>query len=91
MKRTIASRFGKIPTESVRRRIFRFSHPVRLFDQTCCQTPVGNWMDARMSALAASKCSLASGSVVGGVVQQPSEQSLDTGRVELVVPSGAWP
>ncbi|ODT10233.1 MAG: hypothetical protein ABS61_09220 [Microbacterium sp. SCN 70-18] len=51
----IASRLGKIPTLSVRRRISRLRRSLGLLDQICCQRPSGNPVNARMSARAASR------------------------------------
>ena len=61
-RRVMASRLGKIPTESVRRRISRLRRSLGLFDQIWAQRPSGNRVKARMSARAVSRCSCASGS-----------------------------
>jgi len=53
---------GKIPTESVRRRISRFSLSLGLFDQICAQMSFGNPVNARMSERAPSRCSATAGS-----------------------------
>jgi hypothetical protein len=50
----IASRLGKISTESVRRRISRVNRSWGLLDQICCQSPSENRVKARTSARAAS-------------------------------------
>ena len=59
----MASRLGKMPTLSVRRRISRLSRSLGLLDQICDQRPSGNSVNARMSARAVSRCSNASGSL----------------------------
>lgn len=58
----IASRVGKIPTESVRRRISRFRRSVGLFDQIWVHTSLGNVVNASTSARACSRCSATAGS-----------------------------
>ena len=62
-RRMIALRLGNMPTESVRRRISRLRRSFGLFDQIYFQSPSGNSVNARMSALAASRCLNASASL----------------------------
>ncbi len=54
-RRTMASRLGKIPTMSVRRRISRFNRSVGLFDQTFVHTAFGAWVNASSSSRASSR------------------------------------
>lgn len=48
----MASRVGKIPTASVRRRISRFRRSAGLLDQIWVYTSLGNSVNAKMSARA---------------------------------------
>ena len=57
------SRFGKIPTTSVRRRISRFSLSVGLFDQIYFQISFGNTVNARIYSRAPSRCAKLFGSL----------------------------
>ena len=66
IRRVIASRLGKMPTTSVRRRISRLSRSFGLLDHTCRHTSLGKLVNARMSARASSRCSATAGSFRAG-------------------------
>ncbi len=88
----MASLLGKIPTESVRRRISLLRRSWGLLDQICLHTSTGKAAVGQQVG----SCGLG---VVGGlgqdrvdVVQEAVELSLDGCCVGLVVDaSGAWP
>ena len=88
----MASLLGKIPTESVRRRISLLRRSWGLLDQICLHTSTGKAAVGQQVG----SCGL---EVVGGlvkccvdVVQEAVELSLDGYCVGLVVDaSGAWP
>ena len=88
----MASLLGKIPTESVRRRISLLRRSWGLLDQICLHTSTGKAAAGQQVG----SCGLG---VVGGlgqdrvdVVQEAVELSLDGYCVGLVVDaSGAWP
>ena len=58
----MASLLGKMPTESVRRRISLLRRSWGLLDQICRHTSTGKVVKASRSARAASRWSVASGS-----------------------------
>ena len=80
-----ASRSGKIPTTSVRRRISRLSRSLGLLDQIWRQISFGNAVKARTSARAASRCSATAGSLLGQGVEDPVELGVHGVGVGLVV------
>jgi hypothetical protein len=59
----MASRPGKMPTTSVRRRTSLFSRSWGLLDQICRQTSRGKAVNARMSSRASSRWAAACGSL----------------------------
>jgi hypothetical protein len=81
----MASRLGKIPTTSVRRRISRLRRSLGLLLQIWRQISLGNAVNARMSARAPSRCSATAGSLSCQPVQDPVELGVDGLGVGLVV------
>jgi hypothetical protein len=63
MRRMAASRSGKMPTTSVRRRISRLSRSFGLLDQICRQISLGNAVNASRSSRAAWRWSATLGSL----------------------------
>ena len=64
----MASREGKMPTTSVRRRISLFSRSWGLLDQIWRQISRGKAVNARMSSRASSRCVAAAGNLASSAV-----------------------
>src|SRR3954471_6389294 len=73
-----ASRSGKMPTTSVRRRISRFSRSEGLLLQIWRQTSLGKAVNASTSGRACSRCS-ATSELVGQRVEEPVELGVHRG------------
>ena len=85
----MASRLGKMPTTSVRRRISRLSRSLGLLDQIWRQISLGKAVKARMSARARVEVLGDRGQLLGDGVEDPVELGVHRVGVGLVVDASA--